>query len=98
MRTLGAKVAKILVYGFWLCGLTWAFFGPIAAFHHMVRFGATAYLVLDGETSHPGSVMWGGFQVLFFWERFAVGMILWAFSIFGTFKWLKFLDSKPEVM
>jgi hypothetical protein len=91
MRITRANFTKTCVYGIWLGGLTWLFFGPVAAFHGAVRFGVTAYLIFNGEERNSNSFIWQGFELMP--SRLAVALLLWALSIFLVYTWLRYLDS-----
>lgn len=73
---------------------TWLSFGPVAAFHHMIAFGVSSYLVLNGEFASPGDHMWGEYSVRFFPLRFAAGLALWLLSVFFIFKGVRFLSDR----
>jgi hypothetical protein len=93
--------ARQIVSGFLLAvGLvptTWFFFGPIAGFHHMIGFGPTFYLMLDGEDApQPGDHMWGQYTVRFFPGRFAIGLVLWIVAVLIIFKAVRFLTRRPH--
>lgn len=96
MKGIGTQIVRGLVRGFWFVVCTWLFFGPVGGFHHMFRYGVTTYIFLNGEDPRPGHPMWGDYEVVFSPGRFAVAVILWAFTLFVIFKWLKYLDSKPS--
>lgn len=93
--TLSEKPLPPLVRGLLLAiGLiptTWLFFGPIAGFHHMIGFGLTFYLMLNGEDPQPGDYMWGEYGVRFFPIRFAVGFVLWLIAVWLVFKFVRFI-------
>ncbi len=73
---------------------TWFFFGPIAGFHHMVGFGVTFYLMLDGDSPRPGDYMWGDSAVRFFPGRLAVGLALWLAAAFIIFRVVRSLTGR----
>ena len=76
---------------------TWFFFGPIAGFHHMIGFGPTFYLMLDGEDApQPGDHTWGDYIVRFFPGRFAIGIALWLVAVFVIFRVVRFLTRRPR--
>jgi len=82
-------LSKLPVYGFWFVSLSWVFFGPMWAFHHVLAYGATSYLVFNDEGPDPDAIMWHGHQVRLFWDRLAIGILLWAGSLGLVFCWLK---------
>lgn len=61
--------------------LTWLFFAPVAAFHHIVACGVLAPIVLNGESPQGGHLLWGKYEVRFFPGRFAVSTVLWIASL-----------------
>jgi hypothetical protein len=82
---------------------TWLFFGPVAGFHHMIAFGVTGYLTLNGDGPPPGEHMWGDYAVRFWPGRFAIGFVLWCLSVFAIFRldrflsrFVQFLAGKPN--
>jgi hypothetical protein len=85
------------MYSFWFLTATWFFFGPVAGFHHMIQFGITGYLMLNGENPGPDAYMWGSYEVRLFLGRLAVSVLLWVISVTVVFRWLRYLDSKDFI-
>lgn len=75
--------------------VTWIFFGPVAGFHHMIRYGVTFYLMLNGEDPQPGDYMWGEYAVYFFPVRFAIGFGFWLVCITVILFLVRFFASTP---
>lgn len=82
MKNLGSQILSGILWAVCLIPPTWFFFGPIHGFHHVLGFGITSCLILNGEDPQPGDRMWGGYAVLFFPDRFALGLALWMLSVF----------------
>ena len=72
-------------------------FGPIYGFHHMVGFGVTFYLMLNGEDPRPDDRTWGDYAVAFFPSRFVGGLVIWLVCIFIIFRVVRFLIRKVYV-
>jgi hypothetical protein len=62
--------------------LSWLFFAPIAAWHHIVVCGVLAPVVLNGESPQAGHLLWGQYQLRFFVGRLAVSVVLWSCAVF----------------
>jgi hypothetical protein len=60
----------------------------------MVRFGVTGYLFFNGESPDSGGFIWNGYHVHFSYSRLGLAVLLWAISILGVFRWLRYMDSK----
>ena len=88
------ETVRAILLAVGLIPTTWFFFGPIAGFHHMVGFGITFYLVLNGEDPQPGDHMWGEYAVRFFPGRFALGFALWLVAVFLVFKLVRLLTRR----
>ena len=94
MKNSGSRIVSGILWAIGLIPTTWFFFGPIAGFHHMYGIGITFYLVLNGEDPQPGDRMWGDYAVRFFPGRFAVGLVLWAISVFILFRLVRVLTRR----
>lgn len=96
MKPVLTYLREFLIYGFWFGGLTIVFFAPLA-YHHNIRFGMISpllsFLYMDAEGMSPGGYLWHGYQVHFLVWPFVISVVLWLASLFGVYKWLKFLDS-----
>jgi hypothetical protein len=96
MKSRGAQIARGLVNSFWFVFCTFIYVVPIG-FHHMHFVGVTAFITLNGEDPRPGTPRWGEFEFHFFPERLVLAIVLWIFTLFVVFRWLKYLDSKSYV-
>ena len=94
MKESRRQVVRGVLLAFGVIPSTWLCFGPISAFHHMIGFGVTFYLVLDGETPGPGDHIWGTYAVRFFLGRFILGFVIWLIAVFITFKLVRFWTRK----
>ena len=97
MKDADRQLVRGVLLALGLIPATWACFGPVAGFHHMLGFGITFYLVLNGEDPQPGDHMWGEYGVRFFPDRFLVGLLLWLLFVFVIFKVVRFLTKKQYV-
>lgn len=88
------QIIRGILLALGLIPVTWLCFGPIAGFHHMIGFGVTFYLMLNGEDPGPSDHMWGEYAVLFFPIRFAVGVVIWLVAVFMIIRFVRFLTNR----
>ena len=85
MRQLLMQIVRGIGYTGALIVPAWLFFGPVAAFHHMVRCGILTPIFLDGE-SPRGEIVWEvfgeHFTVIVRPIQFVVSLVLWAVSFY----------------
>jgi hypothetical protein len=97
MKDSSRQILSGVLLAIGLIPTTWFFFGPIAGFHHMIGFGPTFYLMLNGEDApQPGDHMWGEYVVRFFPGRFVIGFALWLAVVFAIFKVVRFLTKRQH--
>ena len=92
MKNSDRQVVRGLLLSLGLIPVTWLCFGPIAGFHHMIGFGVTFYLVLDGETQQAGDLIWQNYAVRFNPELLVISILLWLLAVFMVFKLVRFLS------
>lgn len=85
---LGLAIRRGVGFALIFVVLTWLFFAPVAAFHHIVACGVLAPVVLNGETPQGDRLLWGKYEVRFFPGRFAVSTVLWIASLAVAYKFL----------
>ena len=87
MPSLAPQVGRGVALAVGIILLTWIFFAPVAAWHHIVACGVLAPVVLNAESPQAGYLLWDEYEVRFFPGRFALSVILWSFAVYLLF-WL----------
>src|SRR4051812_8410338 len=65
---------------------TWAFFGPISAWHHITVFGLLGPVVLDGEGPHnPSRSRWEDQDIIVYTGRLTISAVLWVVFVLLLF-------------
>lgn len=73
--------ATALLTGLGLLLVTLLLFGPLGAFHHMIRFGALGYMVLDADSDGPFIGHVGDYGVRLSVAALVVTALLWLAAV-----------------
>jgi hypothetical protein len=90
MPTAVLQIVRGIGYAASLILPSWLLFGPVAAFHHMVRCGLLCPVFLDGEMPRSGVPRFlGEYDVHVFPGRLGISILLWFACVFLLFRFVK---------